>query len=98
MRSGNQHGFLLNMEKGANFNEFSQVHKVFFRHNPLISKKIFDESKNGVNYFPSDILQVQWKRFLKQFEENPTVSLEAVKFNVKDNTAHHETIKISAVS
>lgn len=31
--------------------------------------------------------------FLKQFEENPTVSLEAVKFNVKDNTAHHETIK-----
>lgn len=93
MRSGNQHGFLLNMEKGANFNEFSQVHKVFFRHNPSISKKIFDESKNGVNYFPSDILQVQWKRFLKQFEENPTVSLEAVKFNVKDNASHHETIK-----
>lgn len=30
---------------------------------------------------------------MKQFEENPTVSLEAVKFNVKDNAAHHETIK-----
>lgn len=31
--------------------------------------------------------------FLKQFEENPVVSLEAVKINVKDNAARHETIK-----
>lgn len=93
MRSGNQHGFLLNMTKGANFNEFSQVHKVFFRHDPSISQQIFEKSNNGENYFPSDILQVQWKRFLKQFEDNPTVSLEAVKINVKDNAVHHETIK-----
>ena len=93
MRSGNQHGFLLNMEKGANFNEFSQVHKVYFRHDPSISQQIFEESRNGEKYFPSDILQVQWKRFLKQFEKNPVVSLEAVKINVKDNAVHHETIK-----
>lgn len=93
MRSGNQHGFLLNMEKGANFNEFSQVHKVYFRHDPSISQQIFEESRNGEKYFPSDILQVQWKRFLKQFEKNPVVSLEAVKSNVKDNAVHHETIK-----
>lgn len=93
MRSGNQRGFLLNMEKGANFNEFSQVHKVYFRHDPSISQQIFEESRNGEKYFPSDILQVQWKRFLKQFEENPVVSLEAVKINVKDNAVHHETIK-----
>ena len=39
------------------------------------------------------MLQVQWKRFLKQFERNPVVSLEAVKINVKDNAVHHETIK-----
>lgn len=93
MRSGNQHGFLLNMEKGANFNEFSQVHKVFFRHDSSISQQIFEKSNNGENYFPSDMLQKQWKRFLKQFEENPVVSLEAVKINVKDNAVHHETIK-----
>lgn len=93
MRSGNQHGFLLNMEKGANFNEFSQVHKVYFRHDPSISQQIFEESRNGEKYFPSDILQIQWKRFLKQFEKNPVVSLEAVKSNVKDNAVHHETIK-----
>lgn len=93
MRSGNQHGFLLNMAKGTNFNEFSQVHKVFFRHDPSISQQIFEKSNNGENYFPSDMLQKQWKRFLKQFEENPVVSLEAVKINVKDNTVHHETIK-----
>lgn len=93
MRSGNQHGFLLNMEKGANFNEFSQVHKVYFRHDPSISQQIFEESRNGEKYFPSDILQVQWKRFLKQFEKDPIVSLEAVKINVNDNAVHHETIK-----
>lgn len=93
MRSGNQHGFLLNMTKGTNFNEFSQVHKVFFRHDPSISQQIFEKSNNGENYFPSDMLQKQWKRFLKQFEENPVVSLEAVKINVKDNAVHHETIK-----
>lgn len=93
MRSGNQRGFLLNMEKGANFNEFSQVHKVYFRHDPSISQQIFEESRNGEKYFPSDILQVQWKRFLKQFEKNPVVSLEAVKIKVKDNAVHHETIK-----
>ena len=98
MRSGNQRGFLLNMEKGANFNEFSQVHKVYFRHDPSISQQIFEESRNGEKYFPSDILQVQWKRFLKQFEEYPVVSLEAVKINVKDNAVHHETIKVSARS
>lgn len=93
MRSGNQHGFLLNMEKGANFNEFSQVHKVFFRHDSSISQQIFEKSKNGENYFPSDMLQIQWKRFLKQFEETPVVSLEAVKINVMDNAIHHETKK-----
>lgn len=93
MRSGNQHGFLFNMEKGANFNEFSQVHKVFFKHDSSISQQIFEKSNNGENYFPSDMLQKQWKRFLKQFEENPVVSLEAVKINVKDNAVHHETIK-----
>lgn len=76
MRSGNQRGFLLNMEKGANFNEFSQVHKVYFRHDSSISQQIFEESRNGEKYFPSDILQVKWKRFLKQFEKNPVVLLK----------------------
>lgn len=30
---------------------------------------------------------------MKQFEETPVVSLEAVKINVMDNVIHHETIK-----
>lgn len=93
MRSGCQHGFLLNMEKGVNFNELPQVHKVFFRHNPSISQQIYKESNNGKIYFPLDILQIQWKRFLKQFDENPVVSLDAVEINAKDNFTHHETVK-----
>ena len=28
-----------------------------------------------------------------KFEENPVISLEAAKTNVKDNSVHHETIK-----
>lgn len=92
MRSGNQHGFLLNMDKGTNFNSFPQVHKVFFRHNDEVTQKIFSESGNGSKYFPADILQKQWKRFINEFECNPTVSLDAVKINVQDNIQHHETV------
>ena len=93
MRSGNQHGFLLNMEKDVNFNLLPQVHKVFFRHNTAISQQIFTDSMNGKIYFPSDILQEQWKRFMVQFDTNPVVSLEAVKINVRDNVRQHETPK-----
>lgn len=93
MRSGSQHGFLLSMEKGVNFNELPQVHKVFFRHDPSISLQIYKESSNGKIYFPSDILQEQWKRFLKQFDEKHVVSLEAVKINVKDNLRNNVSIK-----
>lgn len=93
MRSGMQHGFLLNMDKGSNFNSFPQVHKVFFRHNDELAQKIFKESGNGSKYFPADILQIQWKRFTKEFKCNPAVSLDAVKINVQDNIQHHETVQ-----
>lgn len=92
MRSGNQHGFLLNMDKNTNFNLFPQVHKVFFRHDPEMSQRIYLESNQGSKYFPSDMLQKQWQRFIQQFESHPVVSLEAVKINVQDNKSSHETI------
>ena len=85
MRSGNQHGFLLTMDRMADFNLLPQVHMVFFRHNPIVSQKIFLESRNGSRYFPIDMLQIQWKRFLQQFETNNVVSLDAVKINIQDN-------------
>lgn len=93
MRSGNQHGFLLNMDKGANFNDFPQVHKVFFRHDPNISAQIFAKLNEGATYFPSDILKIQWKRFMAQFSSDSTVSLEAVKINVRDNIIHKESVR-----
>lgn len=91
MRSGNQHGFLLNMDKGVNFNSLPQVHKVFFRHDANVSEQVFMQSKKGELYFPWDILQEQWKRVQASFEANPCVSLEAVRINVKDNIDKHET-------
>lgn len=65
---------------GTNFNNFQEVHKVFFRHNEKISRRIFEQSDYGRKYFPIDILQEMWKR------RNPhIVSADAVKLNVKIN-------------
>lgn len=86
MRSGQQHGFLLNMEKGTNFNDFPEVHKVFFRHNEDVSKRIFESSDMGNKYFPNDGLQEMWKR-----RNIHLVSADAVKLNVKRNPG--ETFK-----
>lgn len=91
MRSGSQHGFLLNMDKGVNFNSLPQVHKVFFKHDASVSEQVFIQSKKGELYFPWDILQEQWKRVLASFEENPSVSMEAVRLDVKDNIGKNET-------
>lgn len=80
MRSGQQHGFLLNMDRGTNFNNFPEVHKVFFRHNEEISRRIFEQSDYGRKYFPLDSLQEMWKR-----RNTKIVSLAAVNLNVRFN-------------
>ena len=92
MRSGQQHGFLLNMDKGTNFNEFQEVHKVFFRHDPVISNQIYTASDNGKKYFPMDILQEEWKRKMALNTDTPFVSIDTVKLNVQDNILKKETI------
>lgn len=86
MRSGQQHGFLLNMGKETNFNEFPEVHKVFFRHNEAISRRIFEASDMGNKYFPNDGLQEMWKR-----KSAHHVSADTVRLNVKRNPG--ETFK-----
>lgn len=89
MRSGQQHGYLLNMNKGTNFNEFPEVHKVFFRHIPPLEKEIFKAADEGEKYFPSEMLQSMWMRKLKH--HSSVVSLSAVKINVEWNKG--ETIE-----
>lgn len=85
MRSGAQHGFLVRMEKGVNFNELPQVRKVFFKHDEGIAQKIFDASDSGKMYFPNDALQEVCRNRLEILKKNRTVSLKAVELNQRYN-------------
>ena len=85
MRSGAQHGFLLNMSKGVNFNTLPQVRKVFFKHDAAISQRIVDASANGIIYFPHDALEAACRERLEILKKNKTVSMKAVEINLRFN-------------
>lgn len=91
MRSGSQHGFLLSMERGVNFNRIPEVHKVFFRHNYKISKTIFDANNQGKVFFPNDALEMAWKRKMDEQKVQKRISLDAVRYNITINKG--ETIE-----
>ena len=86
MRSGAQHGFLLDMDKGMDLKTMPQVKKFYFRHNPAISDEIFRLSDYGKKYFTMDILEEAWKTEYKQRLENGIVSADTVRLNVSRNT------------
>ncbi len=85
MRSGAQHGFLLRLDKGVNFNELPQVRKVFFKHDKSVEQRIFDASDKGKKYFPDDALQAACRERLEVLKKNRTVSLKAVEINQRNN-------------
>lgn len=85
MRSGAQHGFLLRMNKGLNFNTLPEVRKVFFKHDANISKRIIDASANGINYFPHDALEAACRERLEVLKKKKTVSMKAVEMNLRFN-------------
>jgi len=58
MRPGTQCGFLLQMEQGVDLKTLPKVTSVYFRHNLVVSEEIFRKSKNGEEYFATDILQM----------------------------------------
>ncbi len=85
MRSGAQHGYLLAMEKGVNFNAIPQVRCVFFKHDKSVTDEIFNKSGNGSQYMSDDILQHHWFSKLSDSKRRNTVSHEAVMENWKYN-------------
>jgi len=85
MRSGQQHGFLLNMPKDADFNTLPHVHKVFFRHDDKISQRIFNESNQGERFFPEDLLEAHWKKYYVVLKEHKNVSMDALVENHRHN-------------
>lgn len=85
MRSGAQHGYLLAMEHGLDFNTLKQVRCVFFKHDKAITQRIYDESCQGEIYQSDDILQHYWYNKLTDPVQNRTVCMEAVDLNHKYN-------------
>jgi len=81
MQSGAQHGYLLAMSKGMNFNTIPQVRYVFFRHNKSVTNDIFKKSENGNLYMRDDILQHHWYNKLMDADRKNTVSHEAYLLN-----------------
>ena len=85
MRSGNQSGFLINMDRDDNFNNFPEVRYVFFRHDKDVTSRIFKASNNGDKYMPEEILRSHWYKRLSDKEERMQISMDALKLNFRNN-------------
>lgn len=93
MRSGNQSGFLINIAKDEDFNNYPEVRYVFFRHNPIITDRIFAQFDNGDRIMPEEILRSHWHHRMNDEKIKKLISTEALELNYKDNP-HESDIKI----
>lgn len=94
MRSGNQSGFLVNMNKGDDFNNYSGVRYVFFRHDPAITNRIFAQFDNGDKIMPNEILRRHWHARMNDEEQKKIISTDALKLNFANNpNESHNKIK-----
>lgn len=95
MRSGNQSGFLINMNKGDDFNKYPEVRYVFFRHDLAITDRIFAQFDNGNKIMPDEILRRHWHARMNDEKAKKIVSAEAVKLNFAYNTheSHNKILK-----
>lgn len=95
IRSGNQSGFLINIAKDEDFNNYPEVRYVFFRHNPIITDRVFAQFDNGDRIMPEEILRSHWHRRMNDEKTKKLISTEALKLNYKDNPheSHNKIIK-----
>ena len=93
MRRGNQSGFLINIAKDEDFNNYPEVRYVFFRHNPIITDRIFAQFDNGDRIMPEEILRSHWHHRMNDEKIKKLISTEALELNYKDNP-HESDIKI----
>lgn len=85
MRSGAQHGFLLAMPRGLDFNNLPQVRCVYFKHNKDITNRIYKDSLEGKKYMSDDILQHHWYEKINDPVRKNEVSQDALNLNHKFN-------------
>ena len=95
MRSGNQYGFLIDLEKEDDFNILPEVRYVFFKHDPLITERIFKESQYGDKYMPQEILRTNWYRRMNDETAKKRISTKALKLNFENNPneSHSKIVK-----
>ena len=95
MRSGNQSGFLIRLDDTKDFNKLPEVRYVFFRHDPVITNRIFAESEDGNKYMPQELLRTHWYKRMSDAEAQKEISVEALKLNFENNrgTSHNSIIK-----
>lgn len=80
-RSGNQRGFLLELDRGINFNELPIVKIVKFKHNKELSNYYFNLYNKGKSLFPEDILTKHWSKY----HQEKVVSNKSFELNVMFN-------------
>ena len=85
MRSGNQSGFLINLDRDDNFNNFPEVRYVYFRHDKVVTSRIFKASNNGEKYMPEEILRSHWHKRMLDKEKRMQISTDALKLNFRNN-------------
>ena len=84
-RSGAQKGFLLDMAKWLNFDDIPFVHKVYFRHNRDISKRIIESFEYGNILMPPSILDEYWDEKMSNNRTDRLVSEDALMINLSRN-------------
>lgn len=89
MRSGNQFGFLVKMNKGDDFNTYPDVRYVYFRHERSVTDRIFSQFDNGNKIMSDEILRKHWHTRMNNEESRKIISNDAVKLNFKYNS--HES-------
>lgn len=85
MRSGNQSGFLINLDRDDNFNNLPEVRYVYFRHDKDVTSRIFKASNNGDKYMPDEILRSHWHKRMSDKENRMHISTDALKLNFRNN-------------
>lgn len=95
MRSGNQYGFLINVGKNDDFNNYPEVRYVFFRHDSAITDRIFAQFHQGDIIMPEEILRTHWHKRMNDETAKKLISTDALKLNFEDNPheSHTKIIK-----
>ena len=92
MRSGNQSGFLIDLEPEDDFNKLPEVRCIFFKHDPAITNRIFANALNGDKYMPQELLRSHWHNRMKDNDTKKKISIDAIKEFSSINT--HKPLQI----